>query len=61
MPISFHHCSILTSKSNAVSEIGERWIEEYYHFCFKKGSCELRAEAEETVEHQESSIIDSRL
>jgi hypothetical protein len=49
------------SKSSAVSEIGARWIEKYFQFCFQKGTGEVRAEAEETVEHRESNIIDCKL
>jgi hypothetical protein len=48
------------SKSNDVSEIGERFDRKVLLFFFY-GTCEVRAEAEETVEHQESDIIDCRL
>jgi len=62
-PCQFHstNAPYSPSKSNAVSQIGERWNEKYFHFCFKTGPCEVRAEAEEIVEHQESNFIDCRL
>ena len=62
-PRQFHstNAPYSPSKSNAASAIGQRWIDKYFHFCCKKGTCEVRAEAEETVEHQESNIIDCKV